>query len=98
MKGLARLVQTATPSTSVHLRKSAYGRHGVREFLRDVIAIANASINGKRYIITGIEFDDKGRKRLFSVEREDFTGKPAYQLPGSSLHDAGGLLRNITSR
>ena len=79
MKGLARLVQTATPSTSVHFRKSAYGRHGVRDFLHDIIAIANASINGKRYIITGIEFDDKGHKRLFSVDRDDFIGKPAYQ-------------------
>ncbi len=79
MEGLAKLVQTATPSTSVHLRKSAYGRHGVRDFLRDIIAIANASINGKRYIITGVEFDPKGRKQLFSVDREDFSGKPAYQ-------------------
>ena len=79
MKGLAKLVQTATPSTSVQLRKSAYGRHGVRDFLRDIIAIANASINGNRYIITGVEFDPKGRKQLFSVDREDFSGKPAYQ-------------------
>ncbi len=79
MKGLAKLAQTATPSTSVQLRKSAYGRHGVRDFLRDIIAIANASINGKRYIITGVEFDPKGRKQLFSIDREDFSGKPAYQ-------------------
>ena len=79
MKGLAKLVQTATPSTSVQLRKSAYGRNGVRDFLRDIIAIANASINGKRYIITGVEFDPKGRKQLSSIDREDFSGKPAYQ-------------------
>ena len=79
MKGLAKLVHTATPSTSVHLRKSAYGRNGVRDFLRDVMAIANASIKGKRYIITGVDFDDKGRKQLFSIDREDFSGKPAYQ-------------------
>jgi hypothetical protein len=79
MKGLEKLVQTATPSTSVQLRKSAYGRHGVRNFLRDIIAIANASINGQRYIITGVEFDPKGRKQLSSIDREDFSGKPAYQ-------------------
>ena len=79
MKGLARIVQTATPSTSVHLRKSAYGRNGVRDFLRDVMAIANASINGKRYIIVGVDIDDKGQKQLFSVDQEDFADKPAYQ-------------------
>ncbi len=73
------MVQTATPSTSVQLRKSAYGRNGVRDFLRDVMAIANASINGKRYIIVGVDIDDKGSRQLFSVDQEDFAGKPAYQ-------------------
>jgi hypothetical protein len=48
-------------------------------FLRDVIAMANASVDGLRYIITGAEFDRKGRKRLFSVDNDDFTGKPPYQ-------------------
>jgi hypothetical protein len=80
MKGLARIVQTATPSTSVQLRKSEYGRNGVRDFLRDVLAIANASVNGKRYIIVGVDIDDKESKQLFSVDQEDFAGKPDYQL------------------
>lgn len=74
-----RIVQSATPSTSVHFRKSAYGRNGVQTFLRDVIAIANASIDGTRYIITGVEFDHKGRRRLCSIDAKDFSGKPAYQ-------------------
>lgn len=40
--------------------------------------MANASVDGTRYIITGVEFDGKGRKRLFSIDRDDFSGKPAY--------------------
>jgi hypothetical protein len=79
MNRLARIARSATPSTSVQFRKSAYGRDGVQDFLRDVLAIANASIDGARYIITGVEFDHKGRKRLFTVDHEDFSGKPAYQ-------------------
>jgi hypothetical protein len=79
MNRLARIVQSATPSTSVQFRKSAYGRNGVQEFLRDVLAMANASVDGSRYIITGAEFDHKGRKRMFSVDNDDFSGKPAYQ-------------------
>jgi hypothetical protein len=78
MNQLARIVRSATPSTSVQFRKTAYGRSGVQAFLRDVLAIANASIDGTRYIITGVEFDRKGRKRLFEVDAEDFSGKPAY--------------------
>jgi hypothetical protein len=79
MNRLARIVQSATPSTSVQFRKSAYGRNGVQEFLRDILAMANASVDGGRYIITGAEIDHKGRKRMFSVDKDDFSGKPAYQ-------------------
>lgn len=78
MNRLARIAQSATPSTSVQFRKSAYGRAAVEDFLRDVLAMANASIDGPRYIITGAEFDGKGRKRLFSIDNDDFTGNPAY--------------------
>ena len=79
MNQLARIVRSATPSTSVQFRKTAYGRSGVQAFLRDVLAIANASIDGTRYIITGVEFDRKGRKRMFEGDAEDFSGKPAYR-------------------
>jgi hypothetical protein len=79
MNRLARIAQSATPATSVLFRKNAYGRAGMEEFLRDVLALANAAVDGPRYIITGAEFDGKGHKRLFSVDSEDFTGKPAYQ-------------------
>jgi len=79
MKRLARLVQSATPTTAVQFRKNAYGKNGVQSFLRDVLAMANASVEGSRYIVTGAEFDARGRKRLLGVDREDFSGKPAYQ-------------------
>ncbi len=79
MNRLARIVRSATPSTAVQFQKSAYGKTGVERFLRDVIAMANASVEGTRYIITGVEFDRKDRKRMYGVERVDFSGKPAYQ-------------------
>lgn len=79
MNRLARTVRSAKPSTSVQFRKRPYGRDGIEEFLRDVISMANAQVEGRRYIITGVEFDEKGRKRVLGVERNDFSGKPAYQ-------------------
>lgn len=68
MNRLARIAQSATPATSVQFRKNAYGRGGVQSFLRDILAMANASAAGPRYIITGAEFDRKGRKQLYAVE------------------------------
>lgn len=79
MNRLAHIVRSEIPSTSVQFRRRSYGKDGVQDFLRDVLAMANASIEGPRYIITGAEFDGRGRKRLYGVEHDDFAGKPAYQ-------------------
>lgn len=67
------------PSTAIQFRKRAYGKNGVQDFLRDVLAIANASIEDTRYIVTGVDVDAKGRKRLFRIDNNDFSGKPAYE-------------------
>lgn len=79
MKRLTKIVQSASPSTGIQFRKSAYGKAGVREFLRDVIAMANASVEGPRYIVVGVGFDARGRKHLAGVDRRDFAGKPSYR-------------------
>ena len=79
MHRLERIVSSLTPSTGALFRKRAYGQNGVEKFLRDILALANASIGGNRYIITGMDFDSKGRKRMSSVDRKDFSGKPAYE-------------------
>lgn len=79
MKHLAKIVLSSTPSTSVQFRRQAYGRAGVQSFLRDVLAMANASVEGPRYIVVGAEIDASGRRHLFAVDRKDFSGKPAYQ-------------------
>ena len=79
MNRLARIARSATPSTGVQFRASAYGKAGIEDFLRDVLAIANAAVDGPRYIVTGVAFDAEGRKSVRALHPDDFTGKPAYQ-------------------
>ena len=79
MDRLLKIARSATPESGVQFRKDAYGNEGIRSFLRDVLALANASVEGNRYIVVGVDFDDKGRKRTHSVQNEDFSGKPSYQ-------------------
>jgi hypothetical protein len=76
---LAKIVRSATPGTGVQLRRESYGKNGIRQFLRDVVAMANAAVGGSRYIIVGAETDNKGNKRLASISPDDFSGKPSYQ-------------------
>ena len=50
MNRLARIARSATPSTGVQFRASAYGKAGIEDFLRDVLAIANAAVDGPRLV------------------------------------------------
>ena len=79
MDHLLKIARSATPESGIQFRKHVYGNDGTRAFLRDVLALANASVEGNRYIVVGVDFDDKGRKRTHKVENDDFSGKPSYQ-------------------
>jgi len=63
----------------VQFRREKYGHDGIRSFLRDVLALANAEVEGARYIIVGADFDSKNRKTIHSIDADDFSGKPSYQ-------------------
>ena len=82
MKRLLKIAQSATPSAGVQFRGSAYGAAGTREFLRDVLAIANAAVDGARYIIVGATFDEHGRKQIREVDPDDFSSKLGDIPPG----------------
>ncbi len=62
----------------MQFRKTAYGPDDIHSFLRDVIALANASVRGNRYIVTGVGLDENGKKRAEAIDREDFAGNPPY--------------------
>ena len=78
MNRILKIVQSAVPDAQVQLRPTAYASAGIRHFLRDVLAMANASVDGRRYIITGVEIDDMGKKTVNGVSRDDFSGNPPY--------------------
>ena len=71
MKRLQDLVLRAQPGTGLQFRPRAY-RPNTRQFLMDLIAMANASTDGPRYIVVGVHIEDKSRRRLRSVSEDDF--------------------------
>ena len=78
MNRLLKIARSATPGSGVQFREDAYGADGVREFLRDVLSVANAAIDGPRYIVTGVSIDSNGQKHPTTIDGGDFSGKPAY--------------------
>jgi len=79
MKRLANIARSATPGKNLQIRKQTYGSKGVGNFLRDVLAMANASVDGPRFIVIGMEIDSRGHNRIHVVSEKDFLGKPAYE-------------------
>lgn len=79
MNRLTHIARSATPDSGIQFQKQPYGAKGVESFLRDVLAIANASVDGPRYIVIGSDFDGRGRRRVHPVSEKDFAGKPPYQ-------------------
>jgi len=79
MKRLSKIARSASPTSATQLRRQAYGVDGVRDFLRDVLAIANAAVEGPRYIFVGVDIDEHGQKRFHDIDEQDFSGKPSYQ-------------------
>jgi len=79
MKHLASIIESATPSAATQLRGRAYGRGGVRDFLIDVMAMANADVEGPRHLLVGVELDAAGHKKINGVDETDFAGTPPYQ-------------------
>ncbi|MCH9004646.1 MAG: ATP-binding protein [Proteobacteria bacterium] len=74
-----KIARAATPGKNTQFRKDKYGSSDIRSFLRDVLAMANAPVEGPRYIIVGADYDDLQRKSLHTIDEEDFSGKPSYQ-------------------
>lgn len=79
MDRLLKIAQGATPQSGVKFRKDAYGNAGIGDFLRDVLALANASVEGHRYIVVGVDFDSNGARQSYAVDTSELSGKPSYQ-------------------
>lgn len=79
MDQISNIARSATPSTGVQFRPDTYGEKGIRVFLRDVLAMANASVEGSRYIVVGVGFDANGCRHVREIPGEEFSGNPSYQ-------------------
>lgn len=74
----AQIIDGCAAGPGTQFRKEPYGPGGIRNFLRDVMALANADVEGPRYIIIGVEVDSGGNRSFRPVNSRDFDGKPDY--------------------
>lgn len=67
MPALLDLIRNADADSSVSFRERVYRRGEQGELLRDVIALANAAVVGRRFLILGVADPDGGERRFPGV-------------------------------
>ncbi|AHJ95546.1 AlbA family DNA-binding domain-containing protein [Hymenobacter swuensis] len=73
-------------STAVDFKATAYKPASNPEFIKDVLAMANAQVSGDRYLIVGVKHYPDNTREILGVPPED-------QLDDASYHKA--ILENI---
>jgi hypothetical protein len=78
MSTLEEMIRSGSPATPIQFRAKPYGSEGEREFLRDLLAMANADVKGARLIVVGVDTGASGAERILGVEPADFNRQPSY--------------------
>lgn len=60
-------------------KAKTYGKKGSTDLLKDIIAMANASHNGSKYIILGVKDDMEKGKLIIGISNEDKVDSASYQ-------------------
>ncbi|SMB81360.1 putative transcriptional regulator, partial [Hymenobacter roseosalivarius DSM 11622] len=83
---LEDIIRYEGESTSVDFKATAYKPATNPEFIKDVMAMANAPYDGDRYLIVGVKHYVDNTREILGLEPED-------QLDDASYHKA--ILDNI---
>lgn len=79
---LDEIIKYENETTYVDFKKQEYRPGQYVEFLKDVLAFANADYNGSRYIIIGVDFSE-GERKIIGIEGQ-LTDSAIFQ---KLLHD-----------
>ncbi len=88
MKSLSSIITLGTAGPGLKFRARAYGGD-IEAMLRDVLSLANASVDGHRYIVAGVDENVAGRRQLRDIPDVDFSRSPSYvQLVADHIEPA----------
>lgn len=76
---IADLIESGIESSSLDFKEKMYPKSGTPDLLKDILAMANSSYLGKRYIIMGVK-DRVGEERIVSgISQDDVIDAASYQ-------------------
>jgi hypothetical protein len=96
MSQLEDLVRFETANSSLAFRELAYGRDQRSLLLRDVVALANAAVEGPRFLFVGVRDAVGGEREICGIARTDWTD--CKELVSGALRTAVEPLLKVTAR
>lgn len=72
-------IQYEQEGTKLDFKREQYRKEKYKDLIKDIMAMANAPVEGKRYIITGVKDLPGGTKEYFSIPEKEFVDQATYQ-------------------
>ena len=79
MQPIEDIIQYENESTSVEFKAVQYEKASFAELIKDIMAMANATIEGPKYIIVGVKNIPSGTNKLLGIPTTEFVDSATYQ-------------------
>lgn len=79
MENVEWLVKYEREGTRLDFKREQYQREKNKDLIKDIMSMANAPIDGKKYIVVGIKDKPDGEKEYHSIQKEEFIDQATYE-------------------
>ncbi|WP_303966483.1 ATP-binding protein [Sporosarcina ureae] len=79
MSNIEFLIRYEREGTKLDFKREQYNKEKYQDLLKDIMAMANAPIEGKRYIIVGVKEKTDGSKEFHSIPKDEIVDQATYQ-------------------
>ncbi|MDZ5712611.1 AlbA family DNA-binding domain-containing protein [Jeotgalibacillus haloalkalitolerans] len=79
MANLDTLIKYEREGTKLDFKKEQYRKEKYQDLIKDIMAMANAPIDGERHIVIGVKDKPDGTKEYFSLDRGEIVDQATFQ-------------------
>jgi hypothetical protein len=79
VKNLDDLINYEKEYTSLDFKSTQYDKGKHEALIKDIMSMANADVDGDRYIIIGVDYKNSNDRDLVGINKEDFIDSAIYQ-------------------
>ena len=98
MNNLKDILTADGSAPHIILRSTPYAAADTRAFLEDVLALANAAVEGPRYIVIGAANDEQGVRTYCSIDEDELETQFGYAALVSEYIEPSLRLRHMRAR